>query len=255
MKVFLVKKSKFIISIVLTVVLILLAVFIGFTGYAVVYTGGATKKLPIYSVERSDNKISISFDCAYGVEYTDKLLDILNEYNVKCTFFAVEFWVDKYPEYAKKIVEMGHELQTHSSTHPDMSKLSVEDIEKELTNSKNKIESVTGQKVTLFRAPFGYYDNDVILVAEKLNLYTIQWSVDSIDWKNISAKEIANRIITKTESGSIILCHNNGLHTAEALPSVLGRLKEKGYEFVKISDLIYKNNYTINGFGKQIPSA
>ena len=167
----------------------------------------------------------------------------------------MEFWVDKYPDYAKKIVEMGHELQTHSSTHPDMSKLSVEQIEKELTNSKNKNESVTGQKVTLFRAPFGYYDNDVISVAEKLNLYTIQWSVDSIDWKNISAKEIANRIITKTESGSIILCHNNGLHTAEALPSVLGRLKEKGYEFVKISDLIYKNNYTINGFGKQIPSA
>ncbi|MBO5713567.1 MAG: polysaccharide deacetylase family protein [Clostridia bacterium] len=249
------RKNNVIVFITCILLVAILCVITSVTGSAVVFTGGATKLLPIYSVERNDNKISISFDCAYGVDYTDKLLQILNEYNVKCTFFAVEFWVDKYPEYAKKIVDNGHELQTHSATHPKMSKLSKQEIVNELTTSINKIESVTGKKVTLFRAPYGDYDNLVIETASEMGLYTIQWDVDSIDWKDISQKEIADRVISKTKSGSIILCHNNGLNTSKALPSILARLKEKGFEFVKISDLIYKQNYQINAFGKQIPNA
>ena len=248
------KKNKIIRLVVVLSLILVLSIIVSLTGYAVIFTGGATKLLPIYSVERNDNKISISFDCAYGVEYTDEILRVLNEYDVKCTFFAVEFWVKKYPEYAKKIVENGHELQTHSSTHPKMSTLSNEEIKKELTSSISVIEEVTGQKVRLFRAPYGDYDNEVIKVASDMGLYTIQWDVDSIDWKDISAKEITNRILNKTTSGSIILCHNNVLNTAKALPSVLARLKEKGFNFVKISELIYKDNYIINAFGKQIPN-
>ena len=246
------KNTKVLVCILLALVITFFSLAVKLTGSAVVFSGGATKKLPIYSVERNDNKISISFDCAYGTEYTNLLLDILDEYDVKCTFFAVEFWVDKYQDFAKKIVERGHELQTHSSTHPNMSKLTREQIKQQLTTSKQKIESVTGAQVTLFRPPFGDYDNDVIDVATELGLYTIQWDVDSIDWKDISAKEIVNRVVSKTKSGSIILCHNNGLHTAEALPYILSNLKQKGYEFVKISQLIYKDNYTINAFGRQI---
>jgi polysaccharide deacetylase family sporulation protein PdaB len=215
----------------------------------------SARLLPIYAVGTDEKKIAISFDCAWGVEYTDKLLETMEKHGVKCTFFAVEFWVEKYPSYAKKIVENGHELQTHSSTHPKMSTLNKSQIEKELTSSIAKIESVTGQKVTLFRAPFGDYDNDVISVANSLNLRTIQWDVDSLDWKDISAKQICERVITKTKSGSIILCHNNGLNTAKALPSILSRLKEKGFEFVKISQLIYNDNYKINAFGVQISNA
>lgn len=252
MKVICLKKSSVVFAVIFFVFTVVVSLLIYSTNSAAVFTGGATKKLPIYSVERNDNKIAISFDCAYGVDYTDKLLDVLDEYNVKCTFFAVEFWVDKYPDYAKKIVNRGHELQTHSSTHPKMSKLTEAEIKSELISSINKIESVTGQKVTLFRPPFGDYDNEVINVAKSLNLYVIQWNVDSIDWKDISAKQIVNRVVSKTKSGSIILCHNNGLHTAEALPYVLSNLQQKGYEFVKISDLIYKDNYVINSFGKQI---
>lgn len=240
------------VAIVLIILFLSFAVFI--TGSATVMTGATGKKLPIYSVGRDDNKIAISFDCAYGAEYTDILLDILDEYNVKCTFFAVEFWVNKFPDKAKEIVNRGHDLGTHSKTHPNMSKLTVSQIEEELTSSINKIESVTGKKVRLFRAPFGDYDNDVISVAEKMGLYTIQWDVDSIDWKNISAAKMTERVVNKTSSGSIILCHNNGLHTAEALPEILKQLQEKGYTFVKISELIYKENYTINSFGKQIPN-
>lgn len=244
------------IAIVLSAVAIISAVFLSLavkkTGAFVVYAGGTVRKLPIYSVERSDNKISISFDCAYGADYTLKLLDTLDEYDVKCTFFCVEFWVEKYPEMAKEIVKRGHEIGTHSKTHPKMSKLSEGEIREELTSSISKIEGLTGQKVELFRPPFGDYNDRLIEICSDLNIFPIQWDVDSIDWKDISAKEIVNRIVKKTKSGSIILCHNNALHTHEALCYVLSNLQEKGYEFVKISDLIYKENYKINSFGVQI---
>ncbi|MBR6737671.1 MAG: polysaccharide deacetylase family protein [Clostridia bacterium] len=232
--------------------IVLCSFLVGITGAQTVYLGGTIRKLPIYSVDRNDNKIAISFDCAYGADKTLNLLNTLDEYGVKCTFFCVEFWVNKFPDMVKEIVDRGHEIGTHSKTHPKMSTLKVSEIESELTSSINAIENITGQKVELFRAPFGDYDNDVITVAENLDLYTIQWDVDSLDWKDVTVNQIVNRIVNKTVSGSIILCHNNGENTDKALPYVLARLKEKGFEFVKISELIYKQNYQINPFGKQV---
>lgn len=243
-------------TIIFSAVIAIVFAALAFTNYAVgaspVYFNGSTRKLPIYSVDRSDNKIAISFDCAYGAEYTDGILETLKIYGVAATFFTVEFWVRKYPDKVKKIVEYGNEVGTHSATHPKMSKLGKGEIVKELTTSVSAIEAITGNKVEVFRPPYGDYDDLVIETAAELNLQTIQWDVDSLDWKDLTAKQIVNRIVSKTKSGSIILCHNNGLHTLEALPYVLGELKQKGYEFVKISDLIYKDNYEINSFGKQI---
>ena len=217
-------------------------------------TGAGTssiRSLPIYSVDVEEKKIAISFDCAWGVEYTEKLLDIMEKNDVKCTFFAVQFWVEKYPEYAAKIVDAGHELGTHSRTHSYMSKLSESEIRDELTTSCAAIEKATGQKTNLFRAPYGDYDNLLVDTAKSMDLYTIQWDVDSLDWKNLSATEIALRIINGVKNGSIILCHNNGLHTAEALPIIFSTLKNRGYEFVPIGELIYKENYTIDTNGRQ----
>lgn len=245
-------------KLVVFIVLIVSVAFVGlssltrYTGAYAVYFGGTLKKLPIYSVERDDNKISISFDCAYGADYTLSLLDALDEYGVKCTFFCVEFWVNKFPDMVSEIVKRGHEIGTHSKTHPKMSTLSKDAIKEELVSSINAIEKITNEKVELFRAPFGDYDDDVLSVAEELGLYTIQWDVDSIDWKDISSADIVKRVVSKTKSGSVILCHNNGTNTAKALPYVLSNLIEKGYKFVPISELIYKENYKINSFGVQI---
>lgn len=211
----------------------------------------AERKLPIYSVSTAEKKVAISFDCAWGVEYTDKLLETMKKHGVKCTFFAVEFWVEKYPEYARKIVDAGHELGTHSKTHPYMSKLTKAQIEEELVSSSAAIERVTGVKPTLFRPPYGDYNNTLVETAQELGLYTIQWDVDSLDWKNLSAGEIALRIINGAKEGSIILCHNNGLHTADALPMIFSTLHNRGYEFVPIGELIYKDNYAIDHTGKQ----
>ncbi len=214
---------------------------------------GSGRSLPIYCVDTQEKKIAISFDCAWGVDYTDKLLDIMQKNDVRCTFFAVQFWVEKYPEYVEKIVAAGHEMGTHSRTHSYMSKQSEAEIRDELTTSSAAIEKLTGQKVTLFRPPYGDYDNLLIDTCNSMGIYPIQWDVDSLDWKNLSGTEIAMRVINGAKNGSIILCHNNGLHTAEALPLIFSTLKNRGFAFVPISELIYKDGYTIDASGKQRP--
>jgi len=219
-------------------------------------TGAGTsspRSLPIYSVETTEKKVAISFDCAWGVDFTDQLLDVMQKNNVRCTFFAVQFWVEKYPEYVEKIISNGHEMGTHSRTHSYMSKQTKTEIRDELNTSSAAIERLSGQKVTLFRPPYGDYDNDLIDVCNEMGMYPIQWDVDSLDWKNLSASEIALRVINGVKNGSIILCHNNALHTAEALPMIFSTLKNRGYTFVPISELIYKEKYVIDHNGRQKP--
>ena len=229
------KRASFALCLVaLGVALVIALVFIG--SYAV---GAFAKKrkLPIYSVDRTDKKVAISFDCAWGVEFTDGILTELSRHGVKCTFFAVEFWVEKHPDYAKKIVEAGHELGTHSKTHPYMSKLTKEKAREELVSSSLAIEKTTGVKPTLFRPPFGDYDDKLIELCAELKLYPVQWDVDSLDWKNLNCEEMLERIIPKTQSGDILLFHNDTAHTAESLDRILSGLSEKGFTFSKVSDL------------------
>lgn len=222
-----------------------------FTGAYAVYYNATPRLLPIYSVGRDDKLISITFDCAWGTEYTDGILSALKASDVRATFFMVEFWTEKYPEFVKKIDESGCEIGTHSSTHSYMSKQNAEEIKLELTASSEAIKAVTGKKVELFRPPYGDYDDELIRTASELGYYTIQWDVDSLDWKNLSATDIALRVINGVQSGSIILLHNNGLHTAEAVPIILETLKNKGYTFVPVGELIYRENYTIDVAGRQ----
>lgn len=121
----------------------------------------------------------------------------------------------------------------------------------ELTSSSEAIEKVTGKKVELFRPPYGDYDDELIKTASEMGYYTIQWDVDSLDWKDLSASDIAMRVINGVKNGSIILMHNNGLHTAEAVPIILETLKNRGYSFVPVGELIYRENYVIDGTGMQ----
>jgi peptidoglycan/xylan/chitin deacetylase (PgdA/CDA1 family) len=163
----------------------------------------------------------------------------------------VEFWTEKYPEYVKKIDVAGHEIGTHSSTHSYMSKLSKDEIIAELATSSKAIADITGKKVELFRPPYGDYNDTLISTAEEEGYYSIQWDTDSLDWKDLSAADIAMRVINGVQSGSIILMHNNGLHTAEAVPLIIQTLKNRGYTFVPIGQLIYRQDYYIDANGRQ----
>lgn len=235
------------------IALVLLSMSFGGEGaLAEVFFNKSNRKLPVYCVQNSSKQIAISFDAAWGSDKTQSILDILEQEQVVANFFLVGMWVDKNEDLTRKIFDAGMEIGTHSNTHPDFVSLSKSQMTLELTQSVKKIEDITSQTVTLFRAPFGSYNNTVISVAEEQNLQTIQWDVDSLDWKGIDSEEIVSNILKKVESGSIILCHNNADNIVEALPTILQVLKSRGYEFVKISDLLLKENYTINSFGRQV---
>lgn len=220
------------------------------TEAAQVWQSGA-RSLPVYSVERTDNKIAISFDCAWGTEHTDAILSALAGAGVRATFFTVQFWAEEHADYLKKVSDAGHEVGTHSATHSYMSRQSEAEIRAELESSSQAITAVTGKPVTLFRPPYGDYDDLLIDACRDMGIMPVQWDVDSLDWKDLSAADIAERIISRVKSGSIILCHNNGLHTAEALPIVIDALHAKGFTFVPIGELIYYENYTIDVTGRQ----
>ena len=208
--------------------------------------------LPIYCVETDKKQIAISFDAAWGNDDTQQLIDILKEYDVPATFFVVGAWVDKYPESVKALSDAGHQIQNHSNTHPHMPQLSKSQMKDEIESCNEKIEAITGVRPTLHRPPYGDYDNALIETMTELDMFTIQWDVDSLDWKdNATPESICQRVTSKVKNGSIVLFHNDADHTPEALPNILKCLKDEGYEFVFISDLIYKENYEIKHDGTQ----
>ena len=214
-------------------------------------TNASNRQLPIYRVDRKDNLASISFDAAWGTEDTQQIIDILAKYDVKATFFVVGEWVDKYPESVLALHNAGHEIMNHSDTHPHMTQLSADDMIKQVEGCSSKIEKVTGVKPNLFRPPYGDYNDSVISTLKNAGYYTIQWDVDSLDWKELSAEQITKRVLDKTQPGSIVLFHNAALHTPEALPMILESLKAKDIQLVKISELIYYDNYNIDHTGQQ----
>ena len=211
------------------------------------------RRLPIYCVKTDEKKVAISFDAAWGADDTDELLRILRENDVKTTFFMCGYWVEKYPEEVMKIASEGHDLGNHSSTHPHMSKLSAEQIKKELADTHDKVYNLTGVEMDLFRPPFGEYTNDVITTAEECGYYTIQWDVDSLDWKEYGTDHEINQVLNHKHlgNGSIILFHNDARYTPSALDAIIKGLKEKGYEIVPVSDLIIRDPYTIDHEGRQ----
>lgn len=214
-------------------------------------TSAAKRELPIYCVDTGDKRVAISFDAAWGNEDTQTLIDILGHYDVPATFFVVGAWVDKYPESVKALSEAGHDIMNHSDTHPYMTQLSAEKMKEEINSCNDKICAVTGKTPTLFRMPYGDYNDLAVRTVEELGMFPIQWDVDSLDWKGLSAGDITKRVTSKVSNGSIVLFHNAAEHTPEALPAIIEALKADGYEFVKIYDLIYKDGYDIDNAGVQ----
>ena len=214
----------------------------------------AKKELPVYSVERDDHVIAVTFDASWGADNTPKLLDILDEYDAKCTFFLVGLWVDKYPDMVQAIVERGHEIGNHSATHPHMSKLSESKMLEELRMMSDKVEKLTGVRPTLFRPPYGDYNNSVIRTVRSAGYEAVQWSVDSLDWKNISPQDMIRRA-GKVGKGDIILFHNDSQYLLDALPTLLQSYKEQGLHMVKVSDILLEGETTIDVQGKQHPLA
>ncbi len=214
------------------------------------FSYGKNKK-PIYCVDTSEKKVAISFDAAWGADKTKQILDILDSYEVHATFFLVGFWIEKYPEMVKEIDNRGYEIGNHSQNHPKMTELSKEQMKNEITSVNDKIYDLIGKKTDVFRPPFGDYNDTVITAMEELDMHTIQWSIDSLDWKELGKQALIDRVLKKVKNGDIILFHNNAKYTPEALPVILEELQKRGFSVCSVSELIYKENYSVDIQGIQ----
>lgn len=213
----------------------------------------ATEKyLPIYNVQTEEPKIAFTMNCAWNADDIDSILETLKNNEVHITFFMVGEWVDKYPEAVKKIYEAGHEIGSHSNTHPHVNNLTAEKNLEEIKLSVDKIEKITGYKTNLYRAPYGEYNNTVIKTAQQNGFYPIQWNLDTLDYQGLTGEEMWNRLKNKLDGGAIILSHNGTKHTADSLDMLIKNIKASGFQVTTISEIIYKDNYSINNNGTQI---
>ncbi len=162
-------------------------------------------------------------------------------------------WIEKYPDDVKAIAAAGHDLGNHSENHKHMSQLSKEQSIEEIMKPHNKVKELTGIDMNLFRPPYGDYNNTLIQATREAGYHCIQWDVDSLDWKDYGAKSIVDTVVNNNHlgNGSIILCHNGAKYTKDALESMITGLKDKGYEIVPISQLIYTGEYYMDHEGRQ----
>lgn len=223
--------------------------------YEVAVFAGLMKELPVYSVSRDDKKIALTVDAAWADDKTDFILSTLDKYGIKATFFLCGFWAEEYPEKVKAIDAAGHQIGNHSETHPHMNKLDSEQILNELKKYDDLIESIIGKRSTIFRAPYGEYNDNVVKTVRSAGYEVIQWDVDTIDWKEErSAETILNWVLPKIQPGSIILCHNNGFKIEHYLPTLIETALSDGYEFVTIDELLLDGNTIIDVNGVQKPA-
>ena len=218
-----------------------------------VSSNAAKKELPIYCVGTDKKEVALSFDAAWGNEDTATILEILKKYDVKVTFFMTGGWVESFPEDVKAIATEGHDLGNHSQNHKEMSKLSASECKNEIMEVHNKVKELTGVSMNLFRPPYGDYNDTVIKAAKESGYYTIQWDVDSLDWKDYGVDSIIKTVCEHKHlgNGSIILCHNGAKFTASALEELIKGIQAKGYKIVPVSQLIIKDNYSIDNEGRQ----
>ena len=211
--------------------------------------------LPVYSVEREDKVISVTFDASWGGDKTLAILDLLDQYDAKATFFLVGIWVDKYPELVKEIAARGHEIGNHSDSHAHFTKLSEGQIRQELDACSDKIEALTGTRPTLFRPPYGDYDNKVVTVTRAEGYECVQWSVDSLDWKNRGVSDLVKRATTNVQKGDIVLFHNDSQYIVDALPQVLEHYRKQGFTMIPAGEILLEGETNIDVQGKQHPAA
>ena len=246
------KIYAYLVSVITVVLLFCVANTINLNENAVQTSAKAQKLLPIYNVQTEEKKVAFTMNCAWNADDIDSILKTLEDNNTKITFFMVGDWIEKFPEAAKKISDAGHEIASHSDTHPHVNNLSYEKNIEEIEKSNDKIEKITGKRTNIYRAPYGEYNDTVIKAATDKGYYTIQWNLDTLDYNGLTGDEMWNRIKDKLNSGDIILSHNGTKNTANSLDMLIKNIKQKGFEVVRISDLIYKEGYSINANGAQI---
>jgi len=208
-------------------------------------TADASTVITAGIVNHAAKQIALTFDAGWEYENTEALLDLLDKYNVKATFFTRGLWVKEHPDLAKEIVNRGHDLENHSLTHGHMSTMTDAEVKNEIRATTDIIRDTTGFLPQLFRPPYGEYDERILrILKEEGYPYTILWTVDSYDWAEemngvkITKDYLVNRVLKGASDNGIILMHVGGYETIHALLEIITGLRSEGYELVKVNGML-----------------
>lgn len=206
-----------------------------------IFTSADFEPQAIYKVSTKEKKLALTFDISWGEEKPETILDVLAERDLKkATFFLSAQWSEEHPEIVKRIQDMGYEIGSHGYQHIKYSRLTDEEIIQEIRKAQNVLSEITGTKPTLIRTPDGDFDARVLKIANKMGYKVIQWDTDSEDWTNPGVEQIVKNVVDNAHPGGIILMHasDSTKQTHLALPIIIDKLREKGYEFVTVSELL-----------------
>ena len=193
--------------------------------------------MAIYNGNKNSDKVSLMINVYWGTEYIEQILTILKEYNIKTTFFVGGIWVEENQDTLKNIINNGHEIGNHGYLHKDHSKLDESSNKQEIQACQNIVKSTTGIEMTLFAPPSGAYSDLTINAAESLNMQTIMWTRDTIDWRDKNAELIYNRAVKNVAGGDLILMHPTE-KTVEALPKIIETILTKNLKITTVSETI-----------------
>ncbi len=196
---------------------------------------------PVYRGNPQKKAVSFMINVAWGNEYLDKMLSVLEKHKIKTTFFLDGSWVKKYPELARKIKEQGHEIANHAYSHPDMAKLGADRIRQEIGKTQEIIERTLGVKPTLFAPPSGSFNNQVVRIAhDEFRMKTILWTADTVDWQNPPVQAMVQRVEKKLGNGVLLLMHPTS-SSANGLEQLLNIADKRGLQVTTVSEVLSSN--------------
>ena len=243
------------ITLTIIIIILLFAMRINAKEHSLIETStiNIRQELPVYCVNTDKKVVALTFDSAWGTEDLEEILSILKKHNASATFFVTGQWAKEHPDAILSISGAGHEIGNHGMNHKHMPQLSASEMQDEIQQCEDAVYRLTSQKMTLFRAPYSDWNDEVVSVAKQMNYMSINQSVDSLDWKDYGVESIIDTVCNhkNLENGSIILLHNGSTYTHLALDALLTNLEKQGYSFVLVSDLIYTKDYKIDHTGKQ----
>jgi polysaccharide deacetylase family sporulation protein PdaB len=195
---------------------------------------------PVRQVPAAGEKIALTFDLSWGEVMPPKVLGVLRDAGIECTFFLSGPWASSHPDLVTEIVRDGHEIASHGYRHVNMSTLTEEGIRDNISRAGEAISSVSGQQPRLLRPPNGDYSDLVIQTAEAMGYRVITWGLDSHDWMNPGVSYIIDRVLTRAKGGDIVLLHASDTckQTDQALTGIIEGLTAKGFQLVTVGELI-----------------
>lgn len=195
----------------------------------------------IWDIQTEQKVVALTFDDGPSARHTEQVLNLLDQYDAKGTFFIVGQQAEKYPQIVRRMYDTGHEIANHTYSHPYTK--SVSKVMAEIQQTDDTLYGITGYSPRLFRPVEGYYNENLVkeVANEGYKLVMWSWHLDTEDWKDPGVNQIVNTVLTGVEQGDVVLFHDGGgnrVQTVQALEKILPELKSEGYAFITISEML-----------------